>query len=144
MLRVAGRIAIAIRRIAGGTTRGEFLAPRRLRILPNGGGGKTTLCGWRRIRRESASGRRRASIVVDPVDEAGRSDVRLNVLRGGDVHTLTFVHRNRGAIDAGAVAGFREGVAPGLEILVIWGRQAATFLNVQKNHGAYGKALLLG
>src|SRR5208283_5872106 len=113
MLRVAGRIAIAIAGVARGTVDGECLAARRLRILPDRCGGKTTLRRRRRICRESASGSERASIVVNPIEQAGRINVCLDVLRGGDVHTLTFVDRHRGAIHAGAKTGNLQRLLPG-------------------------------
>jgi hypothetical protein len=73
-------VAIAVRRILRGTMRGEFLAARRLRELPHCGVAAPALrrCWW--ILRESASGRRRTSIVVDPVDEVAAANVVADVV----------------------------------------------------------------
>src|SRR5229473_4799809 len=78
---VAGHVTIAVGVIRGGTTRGEFLAARRLRELPDGGVGDAAGGGRRRIPRHGASGRGRTSIVVNPENESARVQMTANVVR---------------------------------------------------------------
>src|SRR4029077_8577521 len=102
---IARGVTVPIRGIGGGTFRGVFLAPRRLRVLPNHGRGEATDFWGRRQLRERASRRRWARIVIDPEDHGARANMRFDVLSGGDLHAAAFIRRHSGAIDACLEAG---------------------------------------
>src|SRR5205814_9670015 len=72
---VAGRIAIPIGEVGGGTTSCVLIATWRLRKLPDGGIRNSAGRCKRRIWRDSASWRGRAGVVEDRVDEVARADV---------------------------------------------------------------------
>src|SRR5260370_33389470 len=82
---VAGHVTIAVGVIRGGTTRGEFLAARRVRELPDDGRGNFAGGGRRRISRHGASRRGRTGIVVNPQNEIARVQVVDDVVRGDDI-----------------------------------------------------------
>src|SRR5208337_411605 len=131
--RVAGRITIAIGCVVGRTARSEFLAPRRLCILPDGCRGKAA-GGWRRRSlRKRAAGRRRARVVINPEDHRARANVRPNVLCGSDFSTVTFIHGHRGAVHARTKTGNLQRIPPGTYIFVIIVGKSATFFDVEKD-----------
>src|SRR6266403_1136607 len=67
-----------------------------------------------------------------------------NVVGGGNGHASAFLDGHAGAIDPGAITRARESIGPGSEVRVIFWRQSAAFLDIQKNYRAMGKAFLLG
>src|SRR6266404_4811307 len=67
-----------------------------------------------------------------------------NIVCGGNGHALALINGHAGAIDSGAITGARKSIGPGSEIRVIFWRQSAAFLDIQKNYRARRKALLLG
>src|SRR5260370_39784828 len=95
---VAGHVTIAVGVRRGGTTRGEFLAARRLRELPDGGVANFAGGGRRRISRHGASRRGRTGIVVNPKNEIAPLQLVANVVRGDDRDAPAFVHRHTSAI----------------------------------------------
>ena len=139
---IARGVTVPIGGIGGGTFRGVFLAPRRLRVLPNHGRGEATDFWGRRQLRERASRRRWARIVIDPEDHGARANMRFDVLCGGDLHAAAFIRRHSGAIDACLEAGLTEFFGPRAKIIVVGGGKPAALFNVQKNYGALGKAFL--
>ena len=84
--------------------------------------------------RDDTSGRRRTSIVVDPVDEVAAADVVANVVGSDDGSPTAFADGHARAIHASVVTGSYYLVDPGAQINVIHGRQATTLLDIQKNH----------
>src|SRR6266581_9218080 len=140
---VARSVAISIHMISRGTPGREFFAARRLRELPDGGVGDAAFRGWRRILRDNTSGRRRARVVIDPVDEAAAADVVTDVVGGDDRSPTAFADGHARAIHARAITGPCQLVNPSAQINVIHGRQAATFFDIQKNYGVRRKAFFL-
>src|SRR6266404_7396190 len=67
-----------------------------------------------------------------------------NIVCGGNGHALALINGHAGAIDSGAITGARKNIDPGSEVRVIFWRQSAAFLNIQKNYRARRKAFLLG
>src|SRR5689334_4683614 len=104
---VVRSVAIAIGEIGRGTRCGELLTARRLRELPDGGV-RDAAGGWeRRSLRDSASGRRRAGVVVDPVSEVELTDVLADVLGHNDGDSAAFVDGHARTIDASAITRTR-------------------------------------
>ena len=62
--------------------------------------------------RRAASGRRRADVVVNPIDQFAVADVVANVVSGDDRDAVAFVDRNRGAVDARSIASTIELIGP--------------------------------
>src|SRR5260370_3385923 len=100
---VGRSVTISVGEIGGGTTRGEFLAARRLRELPDLGIGDAAFRRWRRILRDNTSGRRRAQVVIDPVDEVAAADVVTDVVGGDDSSPAAFADGHARAIHATAI-----------------------------------------
>ena len=84
--------------------------------------------------RDDTSGRRRTSIVVDPVDEVAAANVVANVVGSDDRSPTAFADGHARAIHASVVTGPYYLVDPGAQINVIHGRQATTLLDIQKNY----------
>src|SRR5207249_13343 len=119
---VAGRMAIPIREIGGGTTSCVLLATRRLRKLPDRGI-RNSAGGWkRRILRDSTSGRGRTGVIEDPVGQFTLGDVVAYVVGSNDGDAAAFVDGHARAIDASAITGMRQLVHPSAKIRVIHGR----------------------
>jgi len=119
---VAGRIAITVGEIGGGTTSCVLLATWRLRKLPDRGIRNSAGRWKRRIMRDSAPWRGRAGVVEDPVDEVATADVVADVVGSKDGDAASFVDGHARAIDASAITGMRQLVHPSAKIRVIHGR----------------------
>jgi len=104
---VTRSVAIPIGEIGRGTTRGELFAARRLRELPHSGV-RDAAGGWeRRILRDSASGRGRTGVVVDPVSEVALTDVVPDVVGCDDRDPPAFIDEHTRTIDASAITRVR-------------------------------------
>ena len=67
----------------------------------------------------------------------------LDILRGCDVNTVSFVEGNTRAVDAGSKSGCHEAFEPGLYVcLVGFGKPAALF-QIQENYRARRKSFSL-
>ena len=119
---VAGRIAITVGEIGGGTTSCVLLATWRLRKLPDRGIRNSAGRCKRRILRDSASWRGRAGVVEDPVDEVATADVVADVVGSKDGDAAAFVDGHARAIDATAITGMRQLIHPSTKVGVIHGR----------------------
>ena len=79
---VAGSVTIAVGVISDRAVLGEFPAAGRLRELPDGRVGYAARGGRWRVLHGSAAGRRRAGVVVNPIDGFPRADMIANVVCG--------------------------------------------------------------
>src|SRR6266571_1031412 len=122
---------------------GRLFFPRGTNELPDLCVGDAALRGGRRILRDDTSGRRRTSIVVDPVDEVAAANVVANVVGSDDRSPTAFADGHARAIHARAITGPCQLVNPGAQVRVIYGRQAAAFFNIQKNYSVRRKAFFL-
>src|SRR6266478_6486993 len=113
---------------------GRLFFPRGTDELPDLCVGDAAFRGGRRILRHNASGRRRTSIVIDPVDEVAAANVVANVVGSDDGSPTAFADGHARAIHASAITGPCQLVNPSAQINVIHGRQAATFFDIQKNY----------
>src|SRR5690348_6561414 len=140
---VTRRVAIPVGVIARRTMGGELFSARRLGELPDRSVSNASYRRGRRIGGKSAAGRGRASIVVDKKREILRRNMGMDVVGGGDRTARFLLHRHGGAIYAGTKTLLRERVDPSAQVGMIRSRQAAAFLDIQKDDRASWKALFL-
>src|SRR5258708_9139867 len=122
---------------------GRLFFPRGTNELPDLCVGDAALRGGRRILWDDTSGRRRTSIVVDPIDEVAAANVVTDVVGSDDRSPTAFADGDARAIHTSAITGACQLVNPRAQINVIYGRQAATLFDIQKNYGARRKAFFL-
>src|SRR6266851_3199262 len=122
---------------------GRLFFPRGTNELPDLCVGNPAFRGRGRTLRDNASGRRRTSIVVHPVDEVAAAKIVADVVGSDDGSPTAFAHGHARAIHASAITGPCQLVNPSAQINVIHGRQAATFFDIQKNYGVRRKAFFL-
>ena len=130
---IARGVAIAVSVVSGGATRGEFLAARSLRELPDHGVRHAAYGRSRRTVRDDAARRRRARIVEDPIGELALAEIVANVVGGDDGHAVSFVDSHSRAIDSSAITGVRQFIDPRSHVRVILCRETSAFLDIQKN-----------
>ena len=87
--------------------------------------------------RDNTSGRRSASIVVDPIDEFLGLDLRTDEIGGVEREALVFINRDGATIDARTEPEARESGGPKFQVGEVRAGQTATLFNVQKNDGAW-------
>ena len=105
----------------------------RTDILPNPRVGDTAFRGRRRILRDDTSGRRSASIFVDPEDEFPGLDLFTDEIGGDERESLAFINRGGRTIDASAEAETGEFGGPAFQVGEVSAGQTATLLHVQKD-----------
>ena len=115
MRRVERGIAIPVFGVASTMARSLFVA-RRTYELPDLRITNPAL-GWcRGLSRRETAGRRRAGIVVHPVDQFRGLDLFANEIRRDETEPLPFINRNGRTVDAGPKAPLLEFGSPGLQI----------------------------
>ena len=70
-------------------------------------------------------------------------DMVANVLGGGDGVAVTFVDRLAAGVDAGSVTGAGNGLGPCKQVSGLFGKEAATFFLIEKEHRAGREMLAL-
>src|SRR5437764_14875480 len=91
---------------------------------------------------QSAAVRGRAGILVNPEldgTEMLRGHLLADVLDGGDGLVGAVVDRLATGVDAGQIAGVRDGLCPREEIAGLVGREAAALLLIEKDDGLGGE-----
>src|SRR6266568_2414797 len=112
---------------------GNLLVARRTYELPDLCVGDAALGRRKWILRRAATGRRRAGIVVDPIDKLGRLDLFANEIRCDQSKPLAFVNWNGRAVDATSKAQALEFGSPGFQIGQVSGGKAATLLDIEED-----------
>ena len=124
--------------------RGEWMAARRLRELPDGSKRNAAGRGRKRILRVHTAGRRRARVIVHEESDGARNRAGANVVGRDDKLIFPLASGNPGTINSGAIPGIRERIDPGKDVGHLPRCHAPTLFLIEKNDCAAGKSFACG